>query len=124
MTLYELTHDCTVQGNIILDGFYDDGKKSTTVFMERDVDDLDYRLPSAIEDCDVTYIFCDSNGWMHIEFDAPERLRVQDLYADDWTGGNYDNDDHEVIVEFGELFRLSIEWGKEVYELLEECEEM
>lgn len=124
MTLYKLINGCTVQGNIILDGFYDDGKKSTTVFMERDVDDLEYRLPSAIEDCDVTYIFCDSNGWMHIEFNAPERLRVQDFYADDWVGGNLEIGDDGLIVNFSELFELSIGWGKEVYELLEECEEV
>lgn len=124
MTLYELTHDCTVQGNIILDGFYDDGKKSTTVFMERDVDDLDDRIPTVIEDCEVTYIFCDSNGWMHIEFNAPERLRVQDFCVDDWTGGNFEIGDDGLIVNFSELFDLSIGWGKEVYELLEECEEV
>ena len=124
MTLYELTHDCTVQGNIILGGFYDSGRASITVFMERDVDDLDYRLPTAIEDCDVTYIFCDRDGWMHIEFDAPERIRVSDFYADKWTNEAVENDDCGLIVEFKELLRLSIEWGEEVYELLEECEEV
>jgi hypothetical protein len=61
---------------------------------------------------------------MHIEFDAPERLRVQDIYADNWVGGNFEVDDCGLIVNFSELFDLSVGWKKEVYELLEECEEM
>lgn len=122
MTLYELTHDATVQGNIILEGFYNDGHASDTVFMERDVDDLDYCLPGAIEDCDVTYIYCDKNGWMHIDFDAPEYLRVKEMYADNWTNESIPEDG--LIVGFDELVRLSHEWGKDVCDLLEECEVM
>lgn len=124
MTLYDLTNNTTVQGNIILDGFYDNGTASTTVIIEQNVDDLASRIPDAIEDCEVTYLFCDRDGWMHIEFNAPERLRVSEFWADKWTNEAIEEDDCGLTVEFRELTRLSDEWGVEVCELLDQCEEL
>ena len=123
MTLYELTNGTIVQGNIILEGFHVDEDGSTTVFMERNVDDMDSYIPEVIEDCEVSYIFCDSAGWLHIEFRAPEYVKVREECVHGWTGGYYDGEDHEVVVPFSTLNGLAIDWDTTVLDLLERCEE-
>ena len=121
MTLYEMTHSTTVQGNVRLSAWH--GDDEIVIMAEENVDDLQYCFPDVLEDCDVDYIFCSRDGFLHIEIEAPEYVRVREEFADDWTGGYYDNDDHDVVIPFSELLSLAEGWDKTVAELLLQCEE-
>ena len=121
MTLYEMTSGSTVQGNIRISAWV--GEDEIVIMAEENVDDLQCNYPDVLDDCDVDYLFCSRDGYLHIEIAAPEYVRVREEFADEWTGGYYDNDDHDVIIAFDALPSLAEDWGKTVAELLEKCEE-
>ena len=121
MTIYEMTNTTTVQGNIRISAWVKD--EEVIILSKENVDDLQALTLSCYEDCEVTYMFCSNDGFLHIEIEAPEYVRVQEEFADEWTGGYYDNDDHDVVIPFSELLSLAEGWGKTVAELLLQCEE-
>lgn len=121
MTLYEMTHNTTVQGNIRLSAWH--GDNEIVIMAEENVDDLQYCFPDVLEDCDVNYIFCSRDGFLHIEIEAPEYVRVKEEFVDDWVGGYPDNDYDNVEIAFESLPEYAIGWDKTIAELLDECEE-
>lgn len=77
MTLYDLTNTATIQGNIEIKIFDQDGNEKESRFY-RDQDDFTpfYEDCSDIEDCDIIYIYCtkscDGAPWLVIEITRDE----------------------------------------------------
>lgn len=67
MTLFELCHDCDVQGNVRISAWKDHDE--IILLQEENVDPLDQYVEEAWEDADVLYMFCSSDGYLHIEVD-------------------------------------------------------
>lgn len=69
MTLYELANQTTIQGDIRVSAFYDDGEH--VLISAKGVDDLAYEIPEAYEDMTVRFIFGGEDG-IHIEVSVEE----------------------------------------------------
>ena len=75
MTLYELCHDCDIQGNVRISAWK--GYDEIVLLQEENVDPLDMQVKDAWEDADVLYMFCARDGYLHIEID-PDGIREDD----------------------------------------------
>jgi len=73
MTLYDLVNDATIQGKIRVSAWDHDCNTETVLF---DTDGTDDFSPGDLsddwEDAEVLYIFCATDGYLHIEIDLDE----------------------------------------------------
>lgn len=69
MTLYDLVNLTTVQGDIRVSAFYDDGEH--VLISAKDCEDLAEELPEAYADMTVRFIFSGEDG-IHIEVSDEE----------------------------------------------------
>lgn len=69
MTLYELMNGTTVQGKVRISKWVGDDE----VFVaEIESDDLAYEDVDDVEDLEVRFLFCATDGMLHIELDGDE----------------------------------------------------
>ena len=71
MTLYELMHNTTVQGDIRISTWVD-GEEKDALYL-KNCDDLNCpEIPDGWEDREVFFLFCPGDGYLHIEIDGEE----------------------------------------------------
>lgn len=71
MTLYDLIHCTTVQGDVTV-CFIDENDERRDIKCETGVTDLFELDLDAYEDCEVNFIWADSDGLLHIELDEED----------------------------------------------------
>ena len=68
MTLYDLVNDVCLQGDIRISAWDESGEEETVI---RTFDGTEYvlthQIPKKWENAEVTYMFCASDGFLHIE---------------------------------------------------------
>lgn len=78
MTLYELCHDISIQGNVRVSIFDEDGEEEKVFYIDQVVDDLlwDFSCDPDFEEemieYEVTYLFASKGGYLHIELQKGE----------------------------------------------------
>ena len=78
MTLYELCQGATIQGNVRISIFDEDGEEEKVFYIDQVVDDLlwDFSCEQDFEEemieYDVTYLFVGKDNYLHIELQKGE----------------------------------------------------
>ena len=78
MALYELCHNITIQGNVRISIFDEDGEEEKVFYIDQVVDDLlwDFSCEQDFEEemveYEVTYLFVGGDGYLHIELQKKE----------------------------------------------------